>query len=563
MNKLGIDFNDIGQVSYTEKDIADLKQISTKIKTSAQSKVQPFTGSADSLNLPPDDKDLSDIPPSEEKVKKIDEYINPDNNEEVIGVNDNNLFDNYHNFYINFFKYLKYFLGTNLTKGRQARSGEIEFIKKFSFNYGSQIMASFDYYNGASFELPFANINLVDVHPMDNVQYISRQCMGKTPANNIIIAENKDLDEVVFTSVQYNYINISVEITFESTAELLDYISNVNNHIPLNYTIYLPKYYNYINISEVTKTWKKEHTYYGLVVMPNNTFNNKLYTYGKLEFEPTTELNNISQSVSKEDNTNTLSLDFIFGMAIPTNVYKKTKRSIRKITTDINVQLNDSIINKLPLLNTLTAESFIDIEKTDQLKLGQKSASIKETIVLNSENLLLNAPYKILTFNSEINFMIFSKNNFDGIGFWRKKILNDDLIKDSGNIEKFIPINYLFNEKTVESILYRFDSTITKEKNMDILFNGGGTDIYGKPWLGIYSFYPRIYDKLNHNKVFRFIILSENNKDDIETITKNLNSETFPEGTMFHYLIKSKYILAEAEEINNPKDYYNSILLYN
>jgi len=567
MAELGVEFSDIGQVTYTEEDIANLKDISKKIKNDAQEEINPFTGKANALNLPPNDEDLPEESLPEETLEKIDEYINPDSNEVVIRTDRADLFDNYHNFYINFFKYLKYFLGTHLTKGYKSRTGEVQYIKNFSFNYGSQIMSSIDYYDGASYELPFAKINLVDVRPMDNVQYISRQSLGKTPANNIIIAENKDLNEVIFTSVQYNYINISVELSLESSAEMLDYISNINTHIPLNYTVYTPKYYNYINISSVTKTWKKEHTYYGLIVIPSNTYSNKLYTYGKLEFEPSMELTNVTQSVSKETNENTLTLDFIFGLTIPTNVYKKTKIGIHKITTDIDLKLNNGIINNLPLLNTLTAESFIDIESDDLLKLGSKSATIKETIVLDQQNLLIHSPYKILSFGTEINFRTLLENNYSGIGFWKKRIYTDLLtITDDTNIEKFIPLNYLFNDKAkkdnvIETIVIKQDSTKTIEENIDILFNGGTLNNIDFP--GIYSWYNIMYDELNTNKVFRFCIIPSSNLDDNNILEENAELEIFPEGTNFHYLIKSKYILAEADEIDNPHDYYNSILLYN
>jgi len=567
MAELGIEFSNIGQVTYTEEDIANLKNISKKIKNEAQEEINPFTGKANALNLPPNDEDLPEEPLSEETLEKIDEYINPDSNEVVIGTDQADLFDNYHNFYINFFKYLKYFLGTHLTKGYKSRTGEVQYIKNFSFNYGSQIMSSIDYYDGASYELPFAKINLVDVRPMDNVQYISRQSLGKTPANNIIIAENKDLDEIIFTSVQYNYINISVELSLESSAEMLDYISNINTHIPLNYTVYTPKYYNYINISSVTKNWKKEHTYYGLIVIPSNTYSNKLYTYGKLEFEPSMELTNVTQSVSKETNENTLTLDFIFGLTVPTNVYKKTKIGIHKITTDIDLKLNNGIINRLPLLNTLTAESFIDIESDDLLKLGSKSATIKETIILDQQNLLIHSPYKILSFGTEINFGTLLKDNYSGIGFWKKRIYTDLLtLTDDTNIEKFIPINYLFNEKAkedkvFETIVVKQDPTKDIEENIDILFNGG--ILNGIEFPGIYSWYDIIYDESITNKVFRFCIIPTNNLDDIYTLEENSKLEIFPTDTNFHYLIKSKYILAEADEIDNPQDYYNSILLYN
>jgi hypothetical protein len=402
---------------------------------------------------------------------------------------------------------------------------------------------------------------------MDNVQYISRQSLGKTPANNIIIAENEDLDEVIFTSVQYNYINISVELSLESSTEMLDYISNINTHIPLNYTVYTPKYYNYINISSVTKTWKKEHNYYGLSIIPSNTYSNKLYTYGKLEFEPSMELTNISQNVSKETNENTLNLDFIFGLTIPTNVYKKTKIGIHKITTDIDLKLNNGIINKLPLLNTLTAESFIDIESDDLLKLGSKSATIKETIILDQQNLLIHSPYKILSFGTEINFRTLFENNYSGIGFWKKRISTDLLaLTDGTNIEKFVPLNYLFTEKAkedlvFETIIVKQDPTKTIEENIDILFNGGIFNEVEFP--GIYSWYNIMYNELNINKVFRFCIIPLGNLDDNNILEENAKLEIFPEGTNFHYLIKSKYILAEADEIDNPQDYYNSILLYN
>jgi len=572
INKLGVDFEDIGQVSYSKEDIANLKKISTKIKNKKQASINPLTGKVNALNLPSDDKDLTEIPLTEEEVKKIDEYINPDSNPETIKENDSDLFDNYHNFYINFFKYLKYFFGKHLTKGRKARTGEIEYIKNFSFNYGSQIMSSFDYYNGASYELPFANITLIDIRPLDNVQYISRQCLGKTPSNNIIIAENKNRDEVIFTSVQYNYINISVEINFESSSELLDYISNLNIHIPPNFTVYGPKYYNYINVSSITKAWKNTDTYYGLNVIPSNTYDTKKYTYGKLEFEPNLELSNVSQSVSKDDNTNTLTLDFIFGTTIPTNVYKKTKHGIHKITLDINTSMNDKIMNSLPLLNTLTAESFIDVTDSSKLKLGQKSATIKETILLNTENFLYYNSFKILAFGTSINLLKTNLNNtnFSGIGFWRKKnsMDDDDLLK---NTENFIPLNYLFKgtddtndtNNIVQNILYRLDSTLTDEENLKYLFNGGNLDLYGNAWKGIYNYHSDIFSTNTFNKVFRFIILPKNNKDDIKTLEQNLKDEVFPEGTNFQYLIKSKYLLAEADEVNNPKNYYNSILLYN
>jgi len=563
INNLGVDFEDIGQVSYSKEDIANLKKISTKIKNKKQASINPITGKANTLNLPNNDKNLTEIPLTDEEIKKIDEYINPDNNPEIIKKEDSDLFDNYHNFFINFFKYLKYFFGKHLAKGRKARTGEIEYIKNFSFNYGSQIMSSFDYYNGASYELPFANINLIDIRPLDNVQYISRQCLGKTPHNNIIIAENKNLDEVIFTSVQYNYINISLEINFESSSELLDYIGNLNTHIPPNFTVYCPKYYNYINVSSITKTWKNTDTYYGLNILPSNTYNTKKYTYGRLEFEPNLELNNISQSVSKEDNINTLTLDFIFGTTIPTNVYKKTKRGIHKITLDINTSLNSKIMNKLPLLNTLTAESFIDIKDSTKLKLGQKSATIKETIFLNTENLLYYNNHKILAFGTSINLLKNELNtNFSGIGFWRKKNSVDE--NNSQNIENFIPLNYLFESTDlIQNVLYRFDSTLTDEENLKYLFNGGNLDIYGNDWKGIYNYRFDIFKDNSSNKVIRFIILPKNNNDDLKILEQNLKNEVFPEGTNFQYLIKSKYLLAEANEVNNPKDYYNSILLYN
>jgi len=569
LNELGVDFKDIGQVSYSKEDIANLKNISTKIKNKNQAKINPITGESNSLNLPENDKDLPETPLSEEKIQQIKTFVNPDNNPEVINTNESDLFDNYHNFFINFFKYLKYFFGTHLTKGRNSRNGKIQYIKNFSFNYGSRIMSSFDYYNGASYELPFASITLIDIRPLDNVQYISRQSLGKTPSNNIIIAENENLDEVIFTSLQYNYVNLSVEINFESSSELLDYISNLNIHIPSNFTVYSPKYYNYINISGVTKEWKKTHTYYGLSVLPSNTYNTKNYTYGKLEFEPNLELSNISQSVSKEDNKNILTLDFIFGITIPTNVYKKTKHGIHKITTDINTNMHDRIANKLPLLNTLTAESFIDVTDNSKLKLGQKSAVIKETIILNTENILYYDTYKIITFGTDINLMEVVKtmknSNFSGIGYWRKKISIDNDLEYSKDIEKFIPLNYLFKKDAniIQNVLYRLDSNLTDEENLNYLFNGGNTDLYGNDWVGINNYREIIFKKNEANFGFRFIILPKDNTDTIEVLEKNLEDEVFPEGTNFQYLIKSKYLLAEANEINNPKDYYNSILLYN
>jgi len=544
-------FDDIGQVTYNETDIANLKEISKKVKDHYQEEITPFSGDANSTGLPLSDEDLPRELSQEEKEKLNNDkkFINPENQQIE-------LYDNYHNFYINFFKYLKYFLGTHLTKGLN-RNNSLSFIKNFSFNYSSQIMASYNYNNRKSYELPTAKINLVDIRALDNTQFIQRQTMGNNISNQVVLAENDTLDETIFTTLQFNYVNISVEINVESSSELLDYISNVNNHFPLNYTVYAPKFINYFNVSNVTKDWMNNHNYYGITTFANNTYKSKIMTYSGLELSPTVELTNITQSVSKEENVNSITLDFIFGINIPFDVFKKQKHQIKKITTDLNL-FNHKILNDLPILNEVS-----QYVKNNTLQIGSKSNQIINKIQLTFENIIIFDRYKILTFYSDKLYEFIDNQNIQ-MAYWKKldNSVENSSINSSEVPEQLIPLNFLkkyhnrifFIEdlnKTTDENINNFKmftkkeiEKITTEQNKEILTE---FIILRKEFLST----------LTNDELKIFIDLFKENKNkEIDLKYKTYQSDRSPR----YYIIKSSLIKSEFS--NEIENFYNSILIY-
>jgi len=499
-------FKDIGKVSY-EKEPANLKKISKKIKTKKQNEITPFSGLANDLGLP-EEKELPEEKP-EEKPEETKDFINPENEK------DYPLMDNFHNFYINFFKYLKYLFGTYLTSGYNSRTSSPEFIKKFVFNYGSNVLASSNYYTEGNYELPLCNINLLDLRAENPVNHISKISKGIHDINQINIASNFTKDEYINVALQRYYMNISIEIILDDSSQVLDYISFINKTIPLNFTVYTPKYLNYINVSSCTKGWENSDDYIGLIKQVNNTYKNKEYNYASLNFNPTMEMNSISQSVSKEENLNTINMDFIFGLSIPAEVVHRTPFKIEKITLDINTATNDRIINELPLINYLEIDSSGNsLINSNGLSIGSRTATIKEKLILEA-----------LVFPGKENNIFSFGINKDLI----KEVFKDDeyrfgiwMLKDN-KIEKFIPLGYL--NKYCTKKIYKENPELTKEENIDIFFNGTiNTD---SNWIGIK---PKDYlDEKNILIEFEYEPIVEDNR-------------------IFHYLLKSEYLLAEANK---------------
>jgi len=430
---------------------------------------------------------------------------------------ESNLFDNYHNFYINFFNYMKQFLKYTVVGGFDSRKNDKTLlrIKHFVFNYGSKTISSSTIQGQESVEYPICTININDIRPVDSVKNISRQLLKdsfQSPNDNMFIAENEDKKEVIIASVAQNLMSVSASIEFEDSTDIINYTNNLFNQIPLNFTVYTPPYSNYINVTDMVSNWDQDDDSNGLIIKPSNTYLNKDFVFAEIVNKPTLELSSATQNVDKEGQNYILNLEMIWNMFQPIGITKNRFYTFDKIEVDINTSTNAGLIdNELPLLTQTSIDSDI-LNDPDIV-----SKNIKSYIQLSNQNFLTKG---------EIIF--YSDVDIDTFSFWSKLNpgLNKEVTKTSRK-EYYYPLDYLNKEKYISII--EINKGVIKEDDNYINIDSSILEIVND----------KLTDSLNE---FIKIVIYDN-----LDITK------------YCYVVKSKYILADAGNLYN---YNSKILLF-
>lgn len=496
------EFDNIGMVTYTEEVIASLDNISQKVPE-PEPEIDPVTG--------------EEIPIPESP------YIT----DEV------NLFDNYHNFYINFFNYLKQFLKYTVVGGFDSRfnTKKLLRIKEFSFSYGSKTMSTSNVQGSETFEYPVCNIVVNDMRPIDSVRQISRQTMHEqfqSPQENIFIAENEDKKEVIITSLAQNLISISASIDFEDSTDIINYSNMLFNTVPLNFTVYTPKYSNYINVTDMVSNWEKTDDYNGLLIKPSNTFLNKDYVFAEIVTAPTVELSSVSQSVDKGSMNYTLNLEMIWHLQQPIGVTKNKYYTFEKIEVDINTSTNAGLIdNTLPLLTRTQVSSELLTDPDIVSKV------VRSYIQLDASNFAFQTDETTSDNSLGITFYLDNDILLQDFSFWNTVI--NRVVDPTEKPEYYYPLDYLkLKEETVLII------DINKDlRDLD------GNDL-------------ELTKDQIQSKIDEIVLDTMSNIVQTDILVK-MNIYINSVLTKYCYIIKSHYLTADAGNLDN---YNSKILLF-
>ncbi len=504
------EFDNIGMVTYDEEAIASLDEISVKIPEPEPEPIpeviDPITGEV----IPPEP-----IP------------VSPFITDEV------NLFDNYHNFYINFFNYLKQFLKYTVVGGFDSRfnTKKLLRIKEFSFSYGSKTMSTSNVQGKETFEYPICSIVVNDMRPVDSVRQISRQILKDrfdSPQENVFIAENEDKKEVLITSLAQNLISVSASIEFEDSTDIINYSNMLFNTIPLNFTVYAPKYSNYINVTDMVNNWETTDDYNGLLIKPSNTFLNKDYVFAEIITAPTVELSAASQMVDKTSMNYTLNLEMIWHLQQPIGITKHKFYTFDKIEVDINTSTNAGLIdNTLPLLTTTSLDSEILNDESIVSKNVRSYIQLDATNFAYQEDESTSDNSLGITFYSDIDLL---QHDFS---FWNKVI--NKIVDPTERPEYYYPLDYLkLKEETVLNIDVNKD-LIDQDENPIELDDD------------------QILARINE------IVLETMQDIPKRNILVKINIYKNSILTKYCYIIKSHYLTADAGNLDN---YNSKILLF-
>jgi len=275
-----------------------------------------------------------------------------------------NLLDNYHNYYINFFHFIQRFLNDNIIGGfdvrRSLKTPEYLKIKDFYLNYGSKTLSSYSYQKSETQLFPYANINIMDIHPFLSVNNIARlKNVGVAGAgnSNVLLASNDTKKEAISISTEQNLINVSVEVLFEDGTSVLDFINIIYNRLPMNFTFYAPEYNNYVNITPLIENWESSDVLNNVIIQPSNTWTNQFFAYAKFTEEVMVELTSVQQTIDKQSMRYSVMLDFIFTMSQPVDLYKHTISSFSKIEILTDVNYSSGVILDPAIISTLDTDS--------------------------------------------------------------------------------------------------------------------------------------------------------------------------------------------------------------
>ena len=496
------EFDNIGMVTYDEEAIASLDEISVKIpEVIPEPEIDPVTGEV------------------------IPEEPSPFLSDEV------NLFDNYHNFYINFFNYLKQFLKYTVVGGFDSRfdTKKLLRIKEFSFSYGSKTMSTSNVQGEETFEYPICSIVVNDMRPVDSVRTISRQILKDrfdSPQENVFIAENEDKKEVLNTSLTQNLLSVSATIEFEDSTDIINYSNMLFNTVPLNFTVYTPKYSNYINVTDMVSNWESTDDYNGLLIRPSNTYLNKDYVYAEIVTAPTVELSAASQMVDKTSMNYTLNLEMIWHLFQPVGITKHKFYTFEEIEVDINTSTNAGLIdNTLPLLTTTSIDSEL-LQDTDIV-----AKPVRSYIQLHENHFLFQENEETADNSLGITFYLDTNILDHEFSFWSTVI--NKVVQASERPEYYYPLDYLqLKEETV----------VNWDVNKDLI------DLDGLPI--------ELTEAQINARIAEIQLETMQNIELTDVLVK-INIYINSVLTKYCYIIKSHYLTADAGNLDN----YNSKLL--
>jgi len=481
----GTSEKDIQPVDYSklrDKALADLEEIATKKEDQNETEEEKFIKSRG------------------ENPKKLEKNKIPAHGPFI--------FNNYHNFFINFFKYIKEFFKYNLVGGYDARTSEIRRIKHFTLNYGSKTMSSFNEQEQESWEYPIARIEITDIKPVTQIADISR-FKDKLGFQRKVLCENRTKKEAISCSFTMKYLVTSIDIEFQDSSDIINYVTFLQSRIPLNFTIFLPSYFNTINITGMIKNWEETDDINNIIIQPNNTMRNVDYIYTGMEIEPLAELQSMMQQVDKENMKYTLHLDFIFSFFMPLDIYKHKVFNTRKIDIVIDTDTNAGIITSdKPIISKIGEEVSENLNDKNY-----RLINIDQTKkYYNTKN--QNENIEILSFSLKENY--FDKP----FSIYYSKVREGTYGKPS----YYYSLEYLQKLKITKE--YKYEDV----KDQDVFEYFLNND-FSK-------------DKLNKNLLIQIKIIKDNTN-------------------IYYYYIASEYLIdsAEAESIR-LEEYYNTNIIF-
>ena len=424
------------------------------------------------------------------EVKEVETEEEAEKNKEIQGT-----LDGYHNFFINFFLYIKEFLNYTILGGYDARTSQLLKIKHFSFNFGSKTYASKLNYDQETYEYPIAKINILDIRPFDSNSQIQRRILGlEDNIRKIILADNITKQSVIMADLSLNYVNANIEIQFEDSSDIINFQNMILNILPLNKTVQLPEQVNTINLTNIIRDlkWQTNDKISNIIISPNNTWTDQDYVYGLLYQKPLCELQNINFQQDKEGMRHTMNIDILFTFLKPVKLFAKKYRSYKKIVLNINNINNDIIVDSKPLLTNITNEEIINVDLNDITKIN----------INNNIYMIENNDNTIGDTTEQYIIKLFSDIDFNNFSLWYSKVRS---------INEY-DSNYYFD------LAYLKNKLITKEIEVQSFDNLDKT-ILELP-----------EDLQKESEVFYKIVLKD--------IDNNIK---------YFYIIKSRYILTDVK----------------
>jgi len=135
-------------------------------------------------------------------------------------------------------------------------------LNKIEWNYGSKTLEYYYMMNGhESFEYPVALVDIQDIQPVDGVGPIARNPYLHSNISNhqVTIAENTTRNEKIYLDKRWINLVFTVTVNTEDVASMLNYHDLFLGNLPMNFMFYDYSFYNYIEVTDFTRSWDFEN----------------------------------------------------------------------------------------------------------------------------------------------------------------------------------------------------------------------------------------------------------------------------------------------------------------
>jgi len=135
-------------------------------------------------------------------------------------------------------------------------------LNKIEWNYGAKPLEYYYMMNGhETVEFPTAILDIQDIQPVDAVGPIARNAFMKANISNhqVTIAENFTKNQRLYLDKRWVNLIFTVTINTEDVTSMLNFHDLFIGNLPMNFMFYDYKFYNYIEVTDYTRSWDFEN----------------------------------------------------------------------------------------------------------------------------------------------------------------------------------------------------------------------------------------------------------------------------------------------------------------